>query len=661
MRIRLLISTTGIIISLTVNAQRIPVKEMNTFFNDAFGRVSRRIPDNPSPCKSETEDRFHSGVNQAVQKMQWLTNHIPTRGNQGGDTLVIGFPPYDSLIITGDYTHFGPMLVIGNGILRFKHAHATIVGDVWVVGPNAMVTADSSYLYFPQEYFYQRSMVITVKGIAEYNNTTLDFSGLSHNLFIADSGSIRMNHIKDIGFTTCGLRGTASVDIENSNEPSEYVITDRARLTFRNDTTLLLWYQVPDSGTINLTFPPGDTLFSYHFNDTVPGISGIHYKVDVDTSHNVMWALMPSTGSHVSISDSKIRSVGLWFKGCDTLTVSGLVDNSDYSYYTADLPDRYLHFENTSVQTWSLYPMDSVVVNVTGCILGEIGTEGRSQVVANDIYVDGSGGYWWSADTTFMVGAFSTGVNAIRSNGQSIFIFAYSSLNSGDASSMGNSILMLVQSQLPDDPKLYDGSCIWSASIGKPSAAFVDTIVPIYGSAWIDKTPVSHLMGLTWYQLFYLHLGDTFWIPLQSRVTIGKHNEILGDWDTHGLSPGAYTLKLVLCDNTTDSNKVEAVKIINLLPKILGIQEKDQNPLIAKISPDPINKTSILTIETRFSGDLLFTIVDLSGRVVYKSGIKLSEGKNVIRIGDLDLVPGVYSCILNAGGFRNEVNFLSPN
>lgn len=37
-----------------------------------------------------------------------------------------------------------------------------------------------------------------------------------------------------------------------------------------------------------------------------------------------MWALMPSSGSYISTSDSKIRSAGLWFEGHDTVNVSWL-------------------------------------------------------------------------------------------------------------------------------------------------------------------------------------------------------------------------------------------------------------------------------------------------------------------------------------------------
>ncbi|MCX6249335.1 MAG: T9SS type A sorting domain-containing protein [Bacteroidetes bacterium] len=658
MKRKILISALGLTLFLGANAQKLPVNELNTFFTKAFNKVSNGIPENSSLPGSVNEDGFHSGVRQAVQKLHSLRDHIPITGSNRSDTLIIGYPPNDSLIITGDYTLAGPVIVVGNGILRFRNARSTIIGDVWVWGDHALVTSDSSYLYFPQEYFYQRSLVIVGKGRVEYDNTTLDFSGLSHNLLIMDSGSIRMNHVKDIGFTTCGLYGTPRVDIENSDEQSEYVITDKARLTFKNDKTLLLWHQVPDTGMLDVTFPRGDTLFSYHFNDTSPGTTGIHYQIDIDTCYNVMWALMPSSGSDVTISDSKLRSVGLWFEGHDTINVSGLVDNSSYSSYTADLPDRYLHFENSSVQTWSLYPMDSVLVNVTGCILGEIGTEKFSRLVANDIYVDGSGGYWWSTDTTFMISGYSAGANAIRSSGASIFLFAYSTLTSGDASAMGNSILMLVQSQLPEEPKLYDGSCVWNAYIGKPSSAFVDTLVPVHGSAWIDKTAVSKLMGLTWYQLFYLHLSDTSWIPVQGKMTEGKYDEIIGNWDTHGLLPGGYALKLVLCDITADSNRIEAVKAINLLPRIIGVNEINNDRLIASIAPNPINQTSLLTIESDKKEELLIKIIDLSGKLVFKSGIKLFAGRNNFRIGELDLKPGGYYCILETEDGHASIGFI---
>ena len=76
------------------------------------------------------------------------------------------------------------------------------------------------------------------------------------------------------------------------------------------------------------------------------------------------------------------------------------------------------------------------------------------------------------------------------------------------------------------------------------------------------------------------------------------------------------------------------------------------------ISPDPVTKNSVITIETPLKTDLILLLVDRSGKTVYRSEITLSEGKNVIPIGDQGLASGEYSCILTSGRFRKIVNFI---
>jgi len=356
-----------------------------------------------------------------------------------------------------------------------------------------------------------------------------------------------------------------------------------------------------------------------------------------------MWGLMPAKGSDVTISNSKIRSVGLWFEGKDSINVNGFVDNSTYSNFTANLADRNLHFINTSVQTWSVYAFDTVNLNITGCILGEIGIMGRSKAQTNDIYVDGSGGYWWGTDTTLMIGAFSTAVNDVRSDRNAIFLFGYSTLNSGVASALSNSILMIVQSQLPQDPIPLDKSCVWYAYIGKPASSSVDTIVPVIGSAWIDKTPTSLLMDFAYYQMFYQKSGDTVWHQANKKSFIEKRNDTLVAWNTHGLMAGAYNLKLILCDNTNDSNKVEAVKSINLLPAILNnIEEQTLSTFNSSVFPNPSHENAIVSFNLQNKSEVIFSIVDVYGRKISCISRSCERGVNSIKIDNTNLSKGIY-------------------
>lgn len=623
---------------------QVPNKEIRKFFSEA---TEKRIKGNdPAPFITENKDTANpSGVFGVIEKLKEIRRKIPEKP-AGGDTLVIGIPPYDSLIVTGTFSHTGPVLVVGNGILRFKNANATIIGDLYVWGDHALVTADSSYLYFPQQFFYQRSLVIAGKGMVIYRNTTLDHSGLSHNLVLTDSARIELDHVTNIGFTTCGMNKASVIDVDGINQAGEFVILDQSRLSFKHAKTILLWYHVPGTGIFHYTFPSGDTVQSYTLDSTTPGISGIEYSVRVDTSTDIMWALMPATGSDVSISDSKIRSIGLWFLGHDTISVSGLVDNSVYADYTPDLTDRSLHLINSSLLTWSLYPMDTVSLTVTGCIVGEIGSESNCKVITTDAFVDGSGGYWWSTGQTLMAGENCMAVNAIRSTENSIFIFAYSTLNQGEASAQGNSIMMVVQSQLPDLPVLYDGSCVWYSYIGKPASAFVDTLVPVSGSAWIDKTPGSPLMDFGCYQMYWQKAEDSVWHPIGGKQFTEKRDDILAVWDTHGLVPGLYYVKLVITDNTPDSNQNEAVKGISLLPRFFGVNEIHSEGFNLRIFPDPVNENSRIGFFLPVEDQVEISIVDLYGKTIFTVEKRFMSGEHFFPVGNLGLPDGCYSCIL---------------
>jgi hypothetical protein len=645
-----LVFTAVLLSSPLLFGQKLPKEEIRQFFKESTREITSGRPGIREDTPVFTREHMISGIPGMLNWRHSPPLHNCTISPFAKDTLWIGLPPNDSMIITGQYTHNGPVVVIGNGILRFRHANATIAGDLIVWGDHALVTSDSSTLFFPQEYFYQRSLVIAGKGKVIYRNTTLDHSGMSHNLMVTDSGRIEQTNVKNIGFTTCGMYGAGEYHADGIDQAGEFVITDHSQLTFSHAKTILLWHHVPRSGIFHFSFPGGDSVRSYNLSNTTPGISGIDYSVRVDSSTDVMWALMPANGSDVSISDSKIRSIGLWFLGHDTINVSGLVDNSAYSDYTANLDDRNLRLINSSVMTWSLYPMDTVNLNVTGCILGEIGSEYHCKVTTSGAYVDGTGGYWWATGQTLMIAGNCMAVNAIRSDQDAIFIFAYSSLVQGEASSLKNSILMVVQSQLPDIPKLYDGSCTWYSNIGKPSTAVVDTVVQVYGSAWIDKTQSSQLMDFGWYRMYWQKSGDSVWHPIGNKTYTEKRDELLADWNTHGLTPGLYYIKLVLTDNTPDSNQNEAVKGINLLPEIFGVNESGSNGFDMKIFPDPVVENSLVEFFLQSGEKVEISIADLNGKIVSRAEKQFPRGKNSFPLRNFNLPKGCYICILKSRG-----------
>ena len=69
------------------------------------------------------------------------------------------------------------------------------------------------------------------------------------------------------------------------------------------------------------------------------------------------------------------------------------------------------------------------------------------------------------------------------------------------------------------------------------------------------------------YRVWYQKSGDTVWTAINNPVFTKVDNNILASWNTHGLTAGAYVLRLDMRDNLTDT--VDAIKGVNLLPEIL--------------------------------------------------------------------------------------------
>src|ERR1700741_1032926 len=229
-----------------------------------------------------------------LNRMEELKNvKIPSDDNinwvQSHDTIFVGVVPNDTLVITGNWTHSGPILVLSDGVLIFKNATVIDSGDIYVFQQGKLL-ADSSSLTFPQQYFYQRGIIAVQNATVMINQCSFNYSGLSHNLVIGGNATVVMNAVHQNDWTTCGLFGKPTLWMNDVNLAGEYILSDSSTSVFHNTDTLLLWHQFPDTAVVNFAFPNGDTVYNYNFNNTVPGIDGIEYSGNADSCHNVMWA-----------------------------------------------------------------------------------------------------------------------------------------------------------------------------------------------------------------------------------------------------------------------------------------------------------------------------------------------------------------------------------
>jgi len=603
-----------------------------------FNTEARKIqPWNKTSFIENKEEQMplQSGIRQYLTKFHNTSfpEQFSAKAILSDSMLIIGAVPGDSLIITGNWTCTVDILVFGDGKLRFKNANATLLGNLYVWGETAEITADSSTLYIPQQYFYQRTILAAGAGKVRFSHVTLDFSGLSHNIVAADSSTFDFEDVTKIGFSTNGVSEKARYFINGTNLAGEFVIEDDCQLDFKNAKTVLLWHVVPQTGMFHFSFPPSGHVTTYNFNPQLPGIANVGYQIKLENCFDVMWAMMPADNSDVDIQDSEIRAIGLWFLAPDSVNVNGLVNNTTYTNYTASLSDRNLRLRNTSVQTWSLYSMKESKISVSGCILGEIGSMGTSRVTANSVFVDGSGGFMWANDTSFFI-AFQTPLTThVRSDRNGIMIYAYSPLSSGSALAIGNSTLMTIQCSLPEEPVALDNASVWNINIMSPSSGNSNSIIPIMGYALIDRTPTSTNPDMGWYQVFYSLPENDSLVAITPKINAQKRNDTLANWNTSGLKAGQYLLHIFVSSDTEPPVIVEAVRSFSLNPGVFGITHIFAPAL--KVFPNPVSE--VLHFDFPFSNSEV-TIISSSGSVIYQENLKGNSGNIDVSA----FAPGLY-------------------
>lgn len=539
-----------------------------------------------------------------------------------GDTLIVGDTPAETLRISGAWSYSGTIVVVNDGVLIFDNASATIDGNLLLLG-NGKVIVDSSSLYFPQRFNYQYGIVVAENSEYRITNSETFFNGFVIGVAVVDSARFVERNVRNRDFTTFAALGdNPYIEVEYTDNVGEIAVGRGGRYVIRHSDTLLIWHRFPPGCTASVVFPSGDTVYHYVFDSSLTTVSGIGYSIVIDTTTDVMWGMMVEDSSSVNVAGSNVRSVGLLFRGSDTTSVSGIVNGSYYTSYTVPLTDRYLHFNNTYVNTFSLYPMDSVLVNVSSSIFGEILPMDYANVEVNGVLVDGSGGYLGSSGHSVNITLFSSITTNLQSSESSILLFAYSSQAGiiGQVIATNNSIMAIVQSSLLDYPVVYDGAFAWVSNIRTPGYLPLESSVPVEGDAYGEAGPLGSFLSFSSYSLYYQMSGDTAWVPIVEDVTAPVKDGVLGIWDTHGLTPGTYILKLKTVVSTGDS--VVALRVVNL--GTVGVDEREDAPLPLRVEGRSLY----------YPGR--YEIYDVRGRRVFSGSGKttLRRGVYFVKVGE---------------------------
>lgn len=550
---------------------------------------------------------------------------------QTSDTLFI----FDSVYVTGNFVWHGCVLVISPGKLILDNANVFIYGDLIAVGTNANIIAKNSNIHLPQYYIYHRSILSLHGASLNFENCSLNTSQMPHGLVVAFNSSVKFSNVQKNAITTCGLSGGSNVKWNQTNW-AEFILMDSSKLDLNNAETLLIWHHVISEQSLHFTFPDGQHIYNFQFADSLPGVHNIKYKYSISNVQNCMWALMPQEGSDVVISNSSLRTIGLFVYSNQNL--SGFTNNSTYINFLAPVVDRNLHLINTTVQTWSLYLFDIASVNIQNCIIGEIGTFDFSQINVHNTIIDGSGGYLFLEDNSFGIIGFSNLYCDFHTKEQSIGIMAYSNQQFGRTIAKDKTIMILLQNNLISMPEKYDDAMIWYCKLEGNAILPKHPQTPIYGSAWIEKASNYYFNDIAWYSVEYSIDGNS-WIQICKKHNMEIYSDLLCEWNTETLESGVYYLRLTICDNTPDSNKVNVLRQYILQPFNSINQSITKN-----LKVYPIPSYDFLKIEGIEEHCVDYEILDMHGRIV---ALGQNCMKDNIHCFDITSLPkGIYYCII---------------
>jgi hypothetical protein len=481
--------------------------------------------------------------------------------------IIIGDTPAETLSVNGYFYNEGDIIIINDGVLKVQSADFNLAGDI-IMTNQARAFIDSSAVSFLQAHIYHRIVYIVDSAYMVISNSNTNFSGFPFSISMANNARLDLDAVVNEDWITAGVVHNASVFLDNVSITGEWLFADESYGAFKHVNELLTWYFCEDSSFVDISFPDEDTIYAYYFDSTLSTISGIGYHVEIDSSTDCIWATIPLRGSDVTVRDSDLRVTGLMFEGPDTFSITGLVNGLFYDDYILPVQDRDYHLINTSVQTWNLYPDDTSYIELSSSIFGELCAFGNSSALVQNSFCDGTGGHIEASSQSFVIVFLSSIFADVITKDHGICLLGYCAMPWGNLWATGSSIMVLVNTQFPEDPVLSDTAIVFVAGIAGPSNAYTDDTVGIIGSAWIDKGPYNPL-DFGFYRLFYRSLGQSTWISIGDTHFVEVRDDTLGYWNTTGLSPDIYEVRVVVKSSGEDS--IEALKQVNLRP--MGVRD----------------------------------------------------------------------------------------
>lgn len=562
------------------------------------------------------------GAGHVVERM---SHALPPPSTQSSN-LIIG-AGRDSLIVTKDTVINGDLTILHHGALVIRGATLEMHGNIYLTD-SATFTGEGGTLSYPQDYLYEWGLITVGKAHLSLHNVVIDIAKGNGNASVGDSSIWELHHVTfPNSFFTMGVANKGRFSADSCVRCGEFIFTDSSRSTFTNSGFIISWPWMARGQSADVSFP--DTVVAkWAYPDSARSSSGIAYHVSYSNCHDILWMLLHTSGSSITIRNSRVRAIGVVITGHDSLSLTGIADGSAYSDWNFPDPDRTLHLINSTVLTWNYYPFDSTKLSLTNCIFGELLAEGRSTVTMTGSTCDATGGYFSSTDSAHIQATYSTFncmvVARMRSN---MFLIQSTIWQAGPMAGITTERaggIILANCTFNAIPNAFDTSMIVVAGIDPPARMVGGQTYDVLGGAEVIAGPIS-VVKFKHYSLSFAPVNDTAYQSIGDIVETPLLRGVVGRWKAP-LIAGMYTVRLCLAHNFGDSICPTTIVQVDA-PS--SVHESAPGPFALTIAPQPAHTETRIYSPMNSHGTLI--LFDVLGRIVRRQEFSGGEATVDVR------------------------------
>ena len=468
-------------------------------------------------------------------------------GPDRDDILYIGRDdPYEIVTITGTYFHNNYIVIENHGRLELVDATVTLQGDIVIEDDGALFVSNTE-LTFSQLYGHEFGLLAGDRADVVIENSIISGQGEIIKGVLAGEASARIQAADFADGMTVSLMESSAMSLSETSGFIEAIVSDEAALDAADSPTvmLLIWLALPAGAAGAFSLPPWGPVDALAFPGDFPGVTGIDYTVSIVNTETVIFSLLSLAGSDVTISDSFILAVGLLFTEGDSHGLFGLTYYSEFGDFTLPLGDRGLRLVNTQLWSWNVYAAGTSEVTVLESTVGEIFSMDNAAAIVQSSTCDGNGGYVSAQGYSTLIVIDSIIIPKVVALGFSATTIAESELN-GEIFVSEVSALAVVNPVGSYVATPLDAGVLIEGAVDPPPEPYVGGNLSITGTADIRPGPDSPITYAGYELQYGRGSGPSTFTPIGSYHTEAVHEGELEVWDTEKLSPGYYTLRLLI-------------------------------------------------------------------------------------------------------------------